>query len=144
MGVLVTATIRKVGAAILSDDGSRLLVVRKVGHDRFIIPGGRPEGDEAELETLRRELREELRLDIANASALGRYVEPAAFEEAEVDMAVYLVRAVGDPQVDNEIVELAWVGTDYAKAGFRLGSVLSNHVIPQLVASGMMRGRLAD
>jgi 8-oxo-dGTP diphosphatase len=125
--------ISKIGAVIFSEQRNQIAVVRKKGKSVFIIPGGTTEEGETEIETLKRELYEELCLDLEEAVLFGKYVEPAEFEDAELHMSVYLTKTVGNPLVDNEIVELAWVDASYVEAGFSLGSTLTNHVIPELI-----------
>lgn len=132
----MASVMTKIGAVMLSPDRKRILVVRKQGREVFIIPGGRPEGVETDREALERELREELQVKLTVMEPFGEFVEPAEFEDAELHMRVYEVAVEGAPSVDSEIVEALWVGSDYEYQGIRLGSTLSRHVVPQLVARG--------
>ncbi|MFD2082931.1 NUDIX hydrolase [Actinopolymorpha cephalotaxi] len=129
----------KIGAVILTPDKTKILVVRKRGKETFIIPGGRPEGQETDHEALAREIREELSVGMHLNAQLGQYVEPAEFDDATLTMRVYDVDMVGEPVPDNEIVELRWVGADYEREGVKLGSTLTRHVIPALLARGDLR-----
>lgn len=124
----------KIGA-VIQDDRRRLLVVRKQvpGRDTWIIPGGRPEGAEAPLETLERELFEELGVQVASSAFFGSYEEPAEFEDAVLRMTVFDVRVTGTPSPQSEITGLLWIGRDYAARGVSAGSVLARHVIPRLI-----------
>ncbi|UPT64918.1 MAG: NUDIX domain-containing protein [Hyphomonadaceae bacterium JAD_PAG50586_4] len=54
--------VNKIGLAIIEDD--RLLLVRKAGLEQLILPGGKPEGDETDTETIVREIREELECEV--------------------------------------------------------------------------------
>lgn len=126
----------KIGAVILNPARDKMLVVRKEQRTTLIIPGGRPERGETDEEALARELREELCVDMRITGAIGEYVEPAEFDDATLTMRVYDVEIQGTPKPDNEITEAYWVGRNYADTGIRLGSTLTNHVIPALIARG--------
>ncbi|MHB9005113.1 MAG: NUDIX hydrolase, partial [Coriobacteriia bacterium] len=55
----------RVAAALIVDEGGRILLVRKRGTTVFMQPGGKYEPGETAAETLSRELHEELGLRIA-------------------------------------------------------------------------------
>jgi len=100
--------ITKVGLAAL--DGERLLVVRKRGDTLFILPGGKPEGTESDLQTLSRELREELGCAVSLPSYAGVFSNRAAgVDNAAVVVRLYCGELLGAPQPLAEIEELAWV-----------------------------------
>lgn len=122
--------IRKVGAAILEED--RLLVVRKRGMTSFILPGGKPEGEETELQTLSREVDEELGCAMDCVSLAGTFTDAAAgTANAVVVVKLYRATLVGSPAPRSEIEEMAWVplrGT----AGVALAPSIVNGIIPHL------------
>lgn len=130
--------IYKVGAIILHE--KKILVVRKYvkGHNEFIIPGGRKEGDEKPLETLKRELKEELNIDLKDATFFKRFEDIAVFENISIIMDVFEVSYSGILKADSEIKEYIWVSKDYCQEGINLGSVLAKHIIPQLVIKDKM------
>lgn len=130
--------IHKIGAIIVND--KKILVVRKEvkGHKEYIIPGGRPEGKETHEQTLRRELKEELNIDLQSYSFFGSFTEVAVFENIPIFMDVYFVKYSGIPTPNSEIKDLVWIDKDYESEGIKLGSVLSLHVIPKLVADGLL------
>jgi 8-oxo-dGTP diphosphatase len=130
------AEMTKIGGVILSDDRKAIIVVRKRGKQTYIIPGGRPEGAETDEDALRRELREELCIESSLLGLIGEFHEPAEFDDAMLTMRVYDVEVRGVPEPDNEIVEFQWIGRNYAAQGIKVGSTLSRHVIPALVARG--------
>jgi 8-oxo-dGTP diphosphatase len=76
--------IRVAALALVRQDagGAALLVVRKRGSTRFMLPGGKFEGRESDAACLARELREELALpfDPEAAVLLGRFEAQAANE----------------------------------------------------------------
>jgi len=138
--VIKPVIINKVGAIILNSD-QQILVVRKrvPGRRTFIIPGGKPEPGETDEDTCRRELLEELGARMLSFRHFGDYSEPSEFEDAVVNARVYKVKVEGPPRPCNEIIELAWVDAQAVASGFDLGSILSRHVIPGLVAEGAMK-----
>ncbi|GAA2175829.1 NUDIX domain-containing protein [Agrococcus versicolor] len=100
-----------VSAVCFSRDG-RVLTVRKRGTSMFMLPGGKPEGDESAAACAAREVHEEL----------GVVVDPAAlrlvgaFDAAAANEAGFVVRATVfahdgpiDPVVQAELEDARWV-----------------------------------
>ncbi|MGW4352997.1 NUDIX hydrolase [Nocardia sp. NPDC004582] len=89
------------------EDG-RILCARPSGKDVFYIPGGKREGAETDLQTLVREIREELTVEIApeTVAHVGNY--EAVIPDAVVRMACYTAEYSGDITVSSEIEEIAW------------------------------------
>jgi 8-oxo-dGTP diphosphatase len=99
-------------AAVITDPRGRVLLVRKRGSDTFIQPGGKREAGESALQTLARELREELgvRLHDDSAELLGTYEDRAVNEPGRrVRAEVYRVQVDGEPMPGAEIQELRWL-----------------------------------
>lgn len=130
--------IHKIGAIIVKD--KKILVVHKQFEDRaeYIIPGGRPESGESHEDTLRRELQEELGVDLLSYKQFGSFQEIAIFENIPIFMDVYFTEISGTPKPRTEIKKLVWIDKDYEKQGIQLGTVLSRHVIPKLVNDGLL------
>lgn len=129
----------KVGAIILNSSGEILVVRKRVpGRTEFIIPGGRQEEGENDEQTLRRELDEELGVELTSMKFFGRFEEAAIFENTPLVMQVYEAEVKGTLLAQSEIKEYVWVDRDYSNKGFLLGTVLSKHVIPQLIQEGKM------
>lgn len=55
-------------ALIYIKDG-KILSTRSEGKDKYYLPGGKREGDETDLETLAREVKEELSVDVVEETA---------------------------------------------------------------------------
>lgn len=131
--------IDKVGGIILKN--KEILVVKKRTKDNreeYIIPGGKREGHETDFETLKRELQEEIQVELVGAKPFGGFDDIAIFENIPIHIEVYFADIVGEPACDSEIKELVWIDKDYEKKGIKLGSVLAKFVIPKLVEMGMM------
>lgn len=131
--------IDKVGGIIF--DNHRILVVRKKTKDNreeYIIPGGKREGEETDFQTLKRELQEEIQVELVSARNFGGFDDIAIFEGIPIHIEVYFADIVGEPRCDSEIKDLVWIDRDYSEKGIKLGSVLRKFVIPKLVEMGMM------
>ncbi|GGM42776.1 hypothetical protein GCM10012275_12140 [Longimycelium tulufanense] len=107
-------TIRTVG--LLHVVHGRLLLVRPRGKAAFYLPGGKLEPGETEPEALRREVREELGVELVNGTVRGhrRYLAPA-YGEGDgvlVDLSCYTAELAGEPAPSAEVAELALVTRD--------------------------------
>lgn len=99
-------------AAVISDAQGRVLLVRKRGSAIFIQPGGKREAGESSLQTLERELHEELGVQLCAGSAqrLGEFEDRAVNEPGRrVRAEVFRVQVDGVPQPGAEIEELRWL-----------------------------------
>ena len=96
-------------------EGGRILSTRSKGKDVYYIPGGKREGRETDLETLAREIREELSVDILPKTArLYGVFEAQAHGHAEgviVRMTCYTADFRGELKPDSEIAEMVWLTT---------------------------------
>lgn len=131
--------IDKIGGIILKD--KKILVVRKRTKDNrreYIIPGGKREGNETDLETLARELKEEIQVELIDSKPFGGFDDIAIFEGIPIHIEVYFAEIEGIPTCDSEIKDLVWIDRNYADEGIELGSVLGKFVIPKLVEMELM------
>ncbi len=134
----MSETIFKIGAIILNQ-GELLVVRKKTSNDSvYIIPGGRTERNETHRETLERELKEELIVELVKMEYFGSFDEIAVFENVPIHMEVYKVVIKGVPRPSSEIKEYLWIDRAYKKRGILLGSVLARHVVPNLIEKGEM------
>ena len=97
--------IRTISAVILDSRG-HVLLVRKRGSDTFLQPGGKPAPGEAPLETLARELAEELgvAMNRSDARCLGQFEDVAVHEAGHrIRTETWLVTIAGKPGAQAEI-----------------------------------------
>jgi len=122
--------IHKVAAVVLREQ--RLLVVRKRDTRHFILPGGKPEPGEGELDTLSREVSEELGCGVQRPRFLGEFTGPAAgIADARVVVRAYAAHLVGAPRAQAEIEETAWV--DIRCPDRLLAPSIIEQIIPRLL-----------
>ncbi len=98
-------------AAILREDGA-ILLVRKRGTTAFMQPGGKIDGDETPVNALRRELFEELALDLQpeEAEYLGQFSAPAANEPGcLVTAEMFRIHLNDHVEARARIEEIRWV-----------------------------------
>lgn len=131
--------IDKVGGILLSD--KRILVVGKKHtsiSQEYILPGGKREPGETDAETLKRELKEEISVDITSMDFFGEFEDIAIYENIPIIVKAYIVTTNSKVIPQNEIKNYLWVDRYYNENGIRLGSILSEHIIPELIKLGLM------
>lgn len=91
----------------------RILTARSTGKDLFYIPGGKREAGESDVETLIREVKEELTVDIVAESAehfktyhTQAHAQP---DGVMVRMACYTADHRGTAEPVAEIAEIEWM-----------------------------------
>ena len=91
----------------------QLLSTRSRGKDRYYIPGGKREAGETDHQTLLREIKEELTVDLDPASLehAGTFEAPAHGhpEGVLVRMTCYRATYIGKLQPAAEIEEMVWL-----------------------------------
>jgi 8-oxo-dGTP diphosphatase len=120
-------------------EAGRLLVVRSRNKKAFYLPGGKIEPGESPADALRREVREELGIELERPVVLKRYVAPAygEGEGAMVDMTCFTARLQGTPRPTSEIAELTYVNRDEYRSHVETAPAI-HEVLADLVASGQI------
>src|SRR5262249_52766858 len=126
--------ILKIGVAVTKM--GRLLVLRKKGTSSYILPGGKPEGGEDDLQTLVREIQEELGcgVDPLSITFLGAFSDTAAdIQDATVTIRLYEAKLIGNPSPRAEIETMKWYCPKRNSRG-SLAPSLQNQIVPFLCA----------
>ena len=91
----------------------QLLSTRSRGKDRYYLPGGKREAGETDEQTLLREIKEELTVDLDLTSLIyrGTFEAPAHGHPADVfvRMTCYDAQYTGQLRAAAEIEEVAWL-----------------------------------
>ena len=99
--------------ALLYVKDGKILSTRSKGKDKYYLPGGKREGNETDLETLAREVKEELSVDVVEATArfYGTFEAQAHGKEEGVlvRMTCYTAEFEGKLRADSEIAEMVWL-----------------------------------
>lgn len=99
--------------ALLYVKDGKILSTRSKGKDKYYLPGGKREGNETDLETLAREVKEELSVDVVEATArfYGTFEAQAHGKEEGVlvRMTCYTAEFEGKLREDSEIAEIVWL-----------------------------------
>ena len=99
-----------VTAAILIENGRVLIARRRPGASQagmWEFPGGKVRPGESPAQCLKREILEELGIEIAVDEFFGESVY--AYEDKTIRLLAYRVRAEGGEMSRNDHAELAWV-----------------------------------
>ena len=92
----------------------KILSTLSKGKDKYYIPGGKREAFENDIETLVREIKEELsvalNLDTLKYYGVFKAQAHGKTEGVTVKMSCYMAEYVGELKVDSEIAELVWLG----------------------------------
>jgi 8-oxo-dGTP pyrophosphatase MutT (NUDIX family) len=103
--------------ALILVRGRRQLVARSRGKQVFFTPGGKRELGESDEQALRRECKEELTVDLVNIQPYGVFEAQAFGKPAgtSVRMTCYTADDEGTLQPSEEVEELLWIQSDFAR-----------------------------
>lgn len=122
--------IKKVAAVIIKND-CILSVSKKKAPNFYILPGGKYEGTENDIEALSRELREELNVTISKMEFFDDYEDISMLENEKLFLRTYITEINGEPHPDNEIHNVKWIPI-HANCNTEIGSGIAKFVISKL------------
>ncbi len=130
------STVFKIGIALILNN--RLLLVRRAKSPILILPGGKPEAGETELETLQREAQEELSSRIEKPEFLGSFSDVSADDPNKiVQIQLYSGILSVTPSPSSEIIDLIWATVAEAE-NLPIAPSISNKIIPFLLEKKLL------
>lgn len=124
--------------ALINIKDKKLLVVYARGRDEWFMVGGKPDGNETQLQALKREVKEEIDADIKEETTkfYGEFEAPA-FGKPEgtyVKAYAYIGELVDEPKPSSEIDRIEYVG----KNGLENATLLGKEILEKLVSDGLV------
>lgn len=130
---MITPTTIYLASALITDNNNRMLTVRKKGSQYYMMAGGKIEKGEKPIETLIREIEEELQIRItaADVSLLGTHQTNAVNEANTIVSATIFHIIINNStiQPSSEIEEIKWLTKENYKA-FKLAHLLQEFSLP--------------
>lgn len=128
-----------VAAVVIRDEAGRILVVRKRGTVRFMLPGGKIEADELPDQAAVREAHEELgvELDLDRLTFIGAWTAPAANESGRtVHGHIYEHPWMPGVRACSEIDEALWLSTAELSDRSDIAPLLQHRVLALYSGTG--------
>lgn len=123
--------ITKIGLAVIKD-GS-ILLVKKKELEFLILPGGKPEVGEQDVEALAREIYEEIGCRIYQVEFVGEFTDIAAgTDDTKVTIRLYEGPIYGIPTPQAEIERIVWWEIKDYTANV-ISNTLKNSILPFLL-----------
>lgn len=99
--------------ALIVIENGKILSTKSIGKDKYYIPGGKREANETDHETLIREIKEELSVDILRGTIMyvGTFTAQSDGDKegVNVKMTCYKAEYLGVLKKNNEIAEIRWL-----------------------------------
>lgn len=131
-------TYQIVWAGILEIRDKKVLMVREKNKKLLQLPGGSQKEGETNLETLQREINEELGVQIENPKLFTEFILPGRNEGVKIKFVIYTVKLPKNFTIGEEIEELLWVDTGYEKHGYDIGNPTKLVLFKKLKEEGLI------
>jgi 8-oxo-dGTP diphosphatase len=127
---------RIAGIIIHSD---KVLMQLGKGYKELWTPGGKVDGNETDEECLRRELQEELGIEILDFKFFKEYLTEDFYTgKYKIIERIYLIKINGEPKPNAEIESIVWLTKDdYLNKKFPMIPHTEKDLIPDLISEGI-------
>ncbi len=125
-------------AGIIIKDG-KMLMLKGRGYLELWTPGGKVEENETDEECLKRELKEEIGVELLSAKFFKEYQNPGFYHPDQKKIErVYIVEVKGEPKPDAEIESIIWfTKNDFESKKFPMITNTQHALIPDLIKSNI-------
>jgi len=125
-------------AGIIIED-NRLLLVSGGNNHFYWLPGGKLEAGETPEDALKRELKEELDVELLSFKPYITYVSDQEEDGTIRKVYAYITKYSGEIKNQAEIDRIAWLSKeDFSEGKIPLQSGVKTHLIPKLIADGLL------
>ena len=121
----------KIAGIIIKD--KQLLMCKKYDEPHFIMPGGKLIEGETKEQTLKRELKEEIGVELKSMKFFKTWEAPHFRDKNKiVKMETYFVEVEGEPKAIGEINEIEWIDSNYKGKNLKIASIDEDYLVPEL------------
>lgn len=123
----------RIASVIIQDN--KLLLLKGKGYEELWTPGGKIDKNETDEECLRRELKEEIDVEITNMKFYREY-KTSSFYNSDIKMIekVYIVLINGEIKPSMEIENFVWFSKeDYNSKKYPMITHTDKELIPDLI-----------
>ncbi len=121
-------------AGIIIQDGKILMLLGK-GYPELWTPGGKIDGNESDEECLRRELKEEIGVELLESKFFKEYTTQSFYNpEKKVIERAYITKIRGEIKADSEIESIVWfTKEDFENKKYPMITHTEVDLIPDLI-----------
>ncbi len=115
--------------------GGKILMLKGKGYKELWTPGGKLEEGESDEECLRRELKEEIGVNLVNSNFFGEYPGKSFYNPEVIrNQRVYIVNIEGEVKPDAEIESFVWFSKeDFKMKKYPMITITEEQIIPDLI-----------
>src|SRR3989344_3033265 len=132
--------LKRISAVVIKD--KKILLVTGYDESFYWTPGGKAEKNEREEDALKREIKEELNLNIISLKKCMKYIEKNITTKEPMEVCCYLVETSGILKPQKEITKFIWAKKeDILSKKIILEKNIRDNLFPKLIRDNLKIGR---
>jgi len=129
--------LKRISAVVIKD--KKILLVTGYDESFYWTPGGKAEKNEREEDALKREIKEELNLNIISLKKCMKYIEKNITTKEPMEVCCYLVETSRILKPQKEITKFIWAKKeDILSKKIILTKNTKNNLIPKLIKDNLI------